>query len=120
MSYNALVTVRNNLISSSSVSSQVSASNISVGWPRQLDSFPSILLSQSSGDDVGLLGYRTGGLRHEGVNMQIDIYSRESRLEVLNIADSIVPVMISTMSARKTDDTDNFDDEMNVYRKTQV
>ena len=119
MSYTAMINVRGVLISSSSVTSNVSASNIRVGWPRELESFPSILITQSYGSDDGFLGYKTGGLRREGVAVQLDIFAT-TRTESLNIGDSIVPVMISSLAARKDADVDSFDDNLNVYRKIQT
>jgi len=120
MSYLATLSIRNILIASSALTSQVSTSNIKSGWPKELDSFPSILISQSSGTDTGFLGYRVGGLRREEVSIQVDIFSRDTRKEVLDIGDTIVPIIISSMSAKKTSDTDMYDTSLNVYRKTQI
>ena len=120
MSYTAILNVRNYLISSSAVTSKVGTSSIMAGWPKELDKFPSILLSQSAGTDFGFLGYKEGGLRREDVSIQVDIFSKETRKEVLDIGDAIVPVIISSMSARKTGDVDMYDNELNVYRKMQT
>ena len=120
MSYTAVLNVRNYLISSSSVTSLVGASRIKAGWPKELDAFPTVLLSQSSGVDTGFLGYKEGGLRREEVSIQVDIFSNETRKEVLDIGDAIVPIMISSMSAKKTNDVDMYDNDLNVYRKMQT
>jgi len=120
MSYQAILDVRNYLISASTVTSQVGTNAIRAGWPKELDTFPTILLSQSSGVDTGLLGYKEGGLRREEVSIQVDIFSNETRKQVLDIGDAIVPIMISTMSAKKTGDVDMYDNDLNVYRKMQT
>ena len=46
---------------------------------------------------------------------ELDIFAT-TRTESLNIGDSIVPVMISSLAARKDADVDSFDDNLNVYR----
>ena len=120
MSYQAMLNTRNALIGNTAISSQVPANDIKVGWPRQLESFPCILISQAGGTDNGFLGYQTGGLRREENVLQIDIFSDASSTETLQIADNIVPVMISSLAASKTGDVNNFDDKLNVYRKVQT
>ena len=120
MSYTAILNVRNYLISASTVTSQVGSNAIRAGWPKELDTFPTILLSQSAGVDTGFLGYHNGGLRREEVSIQVDIFSKETRKEVLDIGDAIVPVIISSMSAKKTADVDMYDNDLGVYRKMQT
>jgi len=116
-------TIRGFLCSSTAVLSHVSKSNIKVGWPKTLENFPSILITQAGGIEYGLLGYRTATagsrLRREESTIQIDIYGN-SRLQTLQIGDAITPVLIASGGCRKVVDSDLFDDEKNVYRKLQT
>jgi len=116
--------IRGWIISSSSVkaiSPSVSKSNIKVGWPKSVDSFPCILITQAGGSDFGYLGYRTAAagsrMRRETSVMQIDIYSRDSRRHTLQLADAITPTLIASSQARKTSDVDTYDDGLSAYRK---
>jgi len=123
MSLDALLTVRNKLISSSDLTALVPASQIKVGWQKTIDSFPCIIINQAAGNDVGYLGYAASPsgnkVRREQVTVQIDIYSRKSRQNVFEIADEIVPLMIS-LGSSKDSDVDDFNDDLSVYRKIQT
>jgi len=114
--------LRGYLISSSSVTAYVPARKIKVGWPRSLDEFPCVILTQTSGTDLGYLGYRTATagskLRKETSNIQVDIYSKNSRLETIQIADEIVKVLISGNFTKGTD-VEYYNDDVGVYRKMQ-
>jgi len=124
MSLAATKNIRDYLCDDPTITSLVSTSNIRVGWPNELDAFPTILITQSAGMDIGYLGYRTSAagsrVRREEVNIQIDIFSQTSRRETLQIADAIVPVMIASGAARKISDIDMYDDNLKSYRKMQT
>lgn len=115
--------IRGYLISSSSVTSLVPASDIKVSWIKIEDNFPCITINQVSGSDYGYLGYSTmpagSKLRREEVSFQVDIYSKAGRLETIQIADEIVKVLISG-TCRKVSDNEMYDDETNLYRKIQT
>jgi len=123
MSLNTLKQIRGYMISSSAITSIVSAADIKVGWVRTEDNFPCITINQVGGTDVGYLGYNTSAagshLRKENTTYQIDIYSKNSRLQTLQIADLIVPRMISG-GCRKDSDIEDFNDDLGIYRKLQT
>ena len=123
MSYTVTKNIRDYLVASSAVTTYVSASNIRVGWPDVPDSFPCIIIEQAGGEDYGHLGYNTSSVgsrvRRETSIIQIDIYSTTSRKEILDIADAIVPVMISG-GCRKTSDIDTYNDDLEAHRKIQT
>jgi len=122
MSLTALTDIRKYIISSSAITSLVPINKVKVGWTKFKDDFPCIILNQTSGTDYGYLGYGTSTagskLRREEFNIQIDIMSKTSRLETIQIADEVVKVLISG-TCRKESDNDMYDDELGIYRKTQ-
>lgn len=123
MSTDLMSTFRGYLISSSTITSLVPTSNIGVAWRYIEDKFPCIVLSQMGGTDTGFLGYNksTPGSkdRRETMDIKVDIYSRTSRKNTLDIAHAIVPIMISG-GCKKTSDFENFDDKQLIYIKTQT
>lgn len=122
MTVGAVKQIRGYLISSSSVTNLVTSNDIKVGWTKTVDSFPCIIITQSSGMDYGYLGYKTATagskIRREDVSIQVDIYSQDSKLNVDEIADEVEKVLISG-TCRKSSDVDMYNDELNLYRKVQ-
>jgi len=123
MSLNFIKQVRGYLISSSYITAIVPSTDIRVGWIKSADSFPCITINQVTGSDVGYLGYNTSTagskLRKEETSVQLDIFSQTSRLQTIQIADLIVPLMISG-GCRKESDIDDYISEFNTYRKIQT
>ena len=123
MSLDGIRDIRGYLCSASAITNQVPRSSIKIGWPRELDQFPCVLITQVAGTDVGLLGYKRTSLgsrqRREYIVFNIDIFSRDSRRETYSIADEITPIMIASGACRKTSDVDLYDDNLGVYRKLQ-
>lgn len=115
--------IRGFLVSSSTVTGYVPARKIKAGWPRTLDEFPCIIISQASGTDYGYLGYGTSDagskIRREEASIQIDIYSKNSRLETMQIADEIVKELVSG-NCTKQSDNEGYNDELGIYRKIQT
>jgi len=115
--------LRGYLTSSSAVTTYVPTSDIKVAWVKTEDNFPCITINQVSGNDYGYLGYGTSTagskIRREEATIQIDIYSKNSRLETLQIGDEVVKVLISG-TCRKESDVESHDDELGIYRKTQT
>jgi len=120
MTVDTVSTLRNYLVSTSAVTSLVPAGDIKVGWQDEITSFPSIIIYQIAGTDIGYMAYNTqtagNKLRLETSNITCDILSRTSMYHAYQIADVIVPVMISG-GCRKVQDTDLYDDNMKVHRK---
>ena len=123
MSLATLKQMRGYMVSSSAITAIVPSNDIRVGWLRIDDQFPCITINQVSGLDVGNLGYNTSAagsqMRRETSTYQIDMYSKASRLQTLQIADLIVPRMISG-GCRKNSDNDDYDDESQTYRQIQT
>jgi len=123
MSSEAFRDIRGYICSTSTITDLVSKSDIKIGWPKVLDSFPCILMTQTGGVDVGYLGYKVAPagskFRREETTFQLDIFSTTSRKETYAIADALVPIMIASGGCRKISDVDSYDDEKNVYRKLQ-
>src|SRR4030042_6073888 len=99
MSLDIFRQIKGYLVSSSTVTAYVPTRKIKSGWPRTLDEFPCIILSQATGSDLGYFGYGSADagskLRREEASIQVDIYSKNSRFETMQIADEIVKVLIS-------------------------
>jgi len=123
MSLDTTRLLRGYLVSSSTITNLVSTSNIKIGWTRTIDEFPCITITQIGGSDFGYLGYNSSSagsqLRQELSSIQLDIFSKNSRLETIQIADAIVPVMISG-GCRKITDIEDYNDELGLYRKIQT
>jgi len=123
MSLDITKTIRNYLISSTSVTNLVPKSDIKMSFTRLEDSFPCIVITQAGGSDIGYLGYRTAAagskIRLEEALLQLDIFSKKSRKETLDIADAVVKTLISG-GCSKESDIEMYDDETGLYRKTQT
>jgi hypothetical protein len=123
MSLDVTRKIRGYLVSSSIVTAYVPARKIKAGWPRTLDEFPCIIISQVGGSDYGYLGYGTSTagskIREEMASIQVDIYSKNSRLETIQIGDEVVKELISG-NCRKNTDFESYNDELGLYRKTQT
>ena len=115
--------IRGYLISSDTVTAIVPKSDIKVGWTKITDNFPCIVITQAGGTDQGYLGYKTSPagskIRVEESIFQIDIFSKNSRQETLEIADAVVKTLISG-GCRKDSDIEMYDDDTKLYRKTQT
>ena len=122
MSSDALMDIRGFLVSSIAVTSIVPKKDISVGWRKNIDNFPCVILNQISGIDYGYLGYGLAGnrTRKETFVFSLDIYSRTSRKQTYSIADAIVPLLIVSGSCKKINDIDIYEDNISAYRKLQT
>ena len=123
MSYNALKECRDALISDSTLTSLVPASNINVGWLKTDASFPCITITQAAGTDIGQLGRNSASsgskLDREIILLQLNIYSRDSISNVYKIRDAIKKVMMS-QSYTQTVDRDGWEEPIKSYSKTTV
>ena len=113
-----LLTQRTDLVS------LVPSSNIKVGFTIEVDSFPSITLTQTGGSAHGLLGYGTSTvgskLRRDNRTFQIDIYSRSGMLDLQQISDEVDLALLSGSTFRKISDNDTYEEEIQAYRKIQT
>ena len=121
MSLQSIREIQGYLSSSSAITNLVPKRDIKVGWPRTIDSFPCIIITQAAGSDTGNLGYKTSAagsrLRLEQPVISIDIYSRDSMRDVYVIGDNIIPLLIASGACRKDSDNDDYLDDLAVYRR---
>ena len=59
MSLDLVRDIKGYLSSASTITNYVGKNDIKMAWPKTIDSFPCILISQIGGSDYGYLGYRT-------------------------------------------------------------
>lgn len=108
------------LKSDSTLTSLVPADNIKVGWVNEINSFPSIILTIIGDDIVGRLGYNNTNERTDRFRIQIDVYSSTSSRECSQIVDRIALILLHSPSfhvIRKTDDTQVYMEDANVWRR---
>ena len=122
---NQMIDIRNVLTQDAAVTGQVSASDIRVGFARQVDSFPCITLDKVTGDTYGRLGFKTSDPgsrdRHESITVQLDIYTRSSASHRDTIGDYVIKAMMSGCSgARMLGDIGTYDDGYDAYRDIQT
>jgi len=120
MSLAVIKDIRDSLIQNSDLTNLVTSENIQVGWKRELQDFPCIIITQSSGVDTGYLGYSTSpsGSRtsKEQTSFQIDIYSRKSLKETYDILD-VMKKILKKKGYSKTSDNDTWVEDYKAYRK---
>lgn len=120
MSYDIVLEARNLLINNQSVTSLVEPANIRVGWSDGQVNFPSVSISTVGETDVGYLGFGTapeGSRLHRiEATIQIDIISKTSIKETLEIADAITKVLLGN-SFSKQSEVDIWDDMMKAHRR---
>ena len=113
--------LRNELIADTDLIAIVPASDVKVGWKQQFKSFPCVVISQAGGNAVGLIGVGTGAVgtrvAKESIVFQIDIYSRTSRRQTLEICKIISRTML-VMGYAKGADRDDWSTELESYTKT--
>lgn len=99
----------------------VPASDVKIGWKQEFKSFPCVVISQAGGNAVGLIGVATSSVgsrvAKESIIFQIDIYSRTSRRQTLEICGIISKTML-TMGYAKGADRDDWSTELESYVKT--
>jgi len=109
------------LSSSSAITNLVPKRDIKIGWPRTIDNFPCIIITQAAGSDTGYLGYKTSAagsrLRKEQPVIAINVHSRDSMRDVYVIGDNIIPLLIASGACRKDSDNDDYNDELGTYTR---
>ena len=120
--------MRNILINDYYVSSEVTASNIMVGFRRQIDAFPCITIYRVGGSSKGYLGYKTstGGSRDrtEDKLIQVDIFNTNSIEDLELLDDKVIKAVMSGSSTGEAyslvSNPSNFDDSYDAYRTVQT
>ena len=123
--YQAYSSIRRILVEDSSVSSNVTSNSIRIGFSREVDVFPCIMIHKAGGGSHGLTGYGTSTAgskdRWEDRTFQLDILSRTSVENVELITDDVTTAMMGSFSgARLTSEAGGFDDSYNAYRSIQT
>ena len=123
--YTAYSSIRRVLTEDSAVSSQVSSSDIRVGYSLTLESYPCVTIQKIGGGTYGLLGFGTSPAgsknRWEDRLFQIDIFSQVSIEELELIADNVMKALISGCSgARMLSDAGGYDDGYQAWRSIQT
>ena len=120
MSYEVLKSVRDILITDGDVLSLIPASKIRVGWSSTVVDFPLVVISIVSESDIGMLGYGTSEegekLHRVEVSIQIDILSRASIKETLDIGDAITRALMKNGYSKSTE-VDMWDDLLKAHRR---
>lgn len=121
-----IINIITTLRSDSTLQGKMTSSNIVIGWMSTLNQFPSVVVTPIGGSSTGQLGYNsaTAGNKHrtDDGTVQIDIYSTKHNYETMDIGDRIDEVLISgvtgILNMSKASETQMYDDEMNVWRKS--
>ncbi len=120
MSYEVLKGVRDILITDGDVLSLIPASKIRVGWSSTVVDFPLAVISIVSESDTGMLGYGTAEegekLHRVEASIQIDVLSRASIKETLDIADAITKALMKNGYSKSTE-VDMWDDLLKAHRR---
>lgn len=123
MSYATILDLRTKLLKNSTLTGYVPSNNIQLGWLREDAEFPTITITQAGGTDVGQLGYNPapGGskLAKETVSYQLDLYSKTSVKNILDMYDTLKGIMISS-SYEKISDVDMYEPDLKAHRKITI
>ena len=124
MSYNAYSSARTLLVNNSNVIALVPAGSIRIGFQREPEVFPMITITQVGGSAYGYLGYGQSDVGSKGRNetsmIQIDIYDRDSIMDINLIGVQVDKAIMSGAGYRKSGELDAFEDGLNSYRKVQT
>ena len=126
--YSAYSSLRNILLDDYDVSSTVTASNIMVGYRRQINEFPCITIHRVGGDSKGKLGSKTStwGSRERTENklMQVDVFNTNSIEDLELLDDKVIKAIFSGSSTGEAyslvSNPSRFDDSYDAYRTTQT
>lgn len=117
MSFQILKEVRDSLCSDTNITSKVEERNIRVGWQESLVAFPSVHITTVVERDKGLLGFAHNNRRAVETTIQIDVLSRESLQEAVEIGDAITSRMLQ-LGYQKVGDLETYDTLIRCHRKT--
>jgi len=117
MTLEILKEVRNAYIADPEITAYVSPSKIRVGWQESITAFPSIIISTVTERETGQLGYSYSKRKTVSTTIQVDIISRKSVQETVEIADKVTDKMLD-LGFEKVGDMDTYDTLMKCHRKT--
>jgi len=117
MSFEILREVRDAFINDANITALVPATKIRVGWQESVTTFPSIIISTVTETETGQLGYAHNKRKAVLTTIQVDILSRKSLQNAVEIADAVSQCMLE-LGWEKVGDLDTFDTLMKCHRKT--
>lgn len=122
MTKTILKAVRDTLLADSTLTTLLGGNYIYLAEIAQTKIFPSVTLRLTSEGSKKRVGYDQFKKRDNTPLLQIDCWSKKSRLETYNIADRIDKLLIAnsvsgTRSWIKISDGDMFESDTNVYHK---
>ena len=121
MSYSIVKNTRDLLVADSELLNYVSSSDIRAGYSGEITSLPTIIISTVSETDTAHLGYGTApsGSRLHRIDavLQIDILTRKSMKEALDIADRITAILMNNGKYSKSGENDFWNDTYKAFHK---
>ncbi len=114
--------VRDTLLADSELTTLLGGNYVFMAEIAQAKQFPSVTLRLTSEGSKKRTSYGTFKKRDNTPLIQIDVWSKKSRLETYNIADAIDELLVSdsvsdTRSWIKTSDADMFEPDTRIYHK---
>lgn len=122
MTKTILKAVRDLLKDDSTLQTLLGGAYVFMAEIMQTKTFPSVTLRLTSESSKKRVSYDTFKKRDNTPLIQIDVWSKKSRLETYNIADRIDKLLIAdsvsgTHGWNKVSDSDMFEPDINVYHK---
>ena len=122
MTKTVLKEVRDTLLADSTLTTLLGGNYVFVDEIMQAKTFPSITLRLTSEGSKKRVSYDTIKKRDNTPLIQIDVWSKKSRLETYNITDRIDKLLVAdsvsgTRSWIKVSDGDMFEPDINVFHK---
>jgi len=122
MTRTVLKEVRDTLLADSELTTLLGGNYVYLAEIMQVKIFPSVTLRLATGSSKKRVGYNTFKRRDNEETLQIDCWSKKSRLETYNIADRIDKLLVAdsvtgTYGWIKVSDGDMFEQDTRIYHK---
>jgi len=121
MTYSVIKNTRDLLVGDSELTGYVSSADIRAGFSGEITNLPTIIITTVSETDIGHLGYATSpeGSRLHRIDcvIQIDVLTRKSMKEALEISDRITAVLMNNGRYSKTGEADMWNETYKAFHK---
>ena len=122
MTRTVLKEVRDTLLADSELTTLLGGNYVYLAEIMQVKIFPSVTLRLVTGSSKKRVSYNTFKKRDNEETLQIDCWSKKSRLETYNLADRIDKLLVAnsvsgTLSWIKISDGDMFEQDTRIYHK---
>jgi len=122
MTRTVLKEVRDTLLADSELTTLLGGNYVYLAEIMQVKIFPSVTLRLVTGSSKKRVSYNTFKKRDNEETLQIDCWSKKSRLETYNLADRIDKLLVAnsvsgTLSWIKISDSDLFESDLNIFHK---